>query len=501
MYRVSPALALCALPLLLGSAFRYAEDRAPGIVNPLFATTMSEARVNELIFDGLFADDPQLASEGRMVERYDLAPDCKAMTLHLRPGIVWHDGRPLSAADVVFTIQAMKSPGTASTEAGRAAWIASATAVDESTVSLTFVHPEFAPQDKLHFKILPAHKFQGPTVKRTDPFRAAPVGTGPWQLLSFNADNSISLAKNGAWMRDVGLDEVVLREVSDANYQAKLLLYESIEALVRVLPRDLATLRADRKVELYPYQTNSWWYVGFNESNGQLADPKVREALSLMVDVDALLAPVGTGERVTGPFVPSSPYYDHDVPVLPHDPNRAAALLGEAGYTFNGKNWIGGDGKQLQVRLVALQSLDTAQDVVINLQSQLQSRGIPVVPEFLGMVEWKDRVWGARDFDLVLSQWSFDRNEDVYEQFHSKGSRNFLGYANPAVDKLLDDARVATDPQQKKAMLRELHRTVEADHPMVFLWTLDSWAAMSVRVKNVTVHPFYFFTWAPAWSL
>ena len=76
------------------------------------------------------------------------------------------------------------------------------------------------------------------------------------------------------------------------------------------------------------------------------------------------------------------------------------------------------------------------------------------------------------------------------EQFHSSGSRNFIGYQNANVDGLLEKARLATDPQQKKALFRDVHARIAKDHPMVFLWTLDSYAALSTRVKNVSmVHP------------
>lgn len=494
------ALALLGLPALAGP-LRYAEDRAPSIVNPLFATSMPEARIDELLFEGLFTDDLELRSIGRLAESSTVAPDLKSMTIKLRRDVKWHDGEPFDADDVVFSIAAYRDPTTASSEAGRVSWIAGAVAQDPYTVVLTFQKPEYAPQDKLHFKILPAHRFKSAAVKRTDPFRTQPIGTGPFKLASFNDDNSITLAAHDQHWKKPGLAEVVMREVSDKNYQSKLLLYESLEALVRVLPRDLATLQNDRKVELYPYQTNSWWYFGFNLKAKGLQDPAVRGALAKLVDVDGLLAPIGTGDRISGPFVPSSPFYNHDVPPVKHDPEGAADLLAGAGYTFNGRTWVGRDGKDLKLRLVAPANLETAQDVVINVQSQLQSRGITVEPTFLGPAEWKESVWRDRGFDLVLSQWSFDRNEDVYEQFHSRGTRNFTGYADAAVDKLLDEARVATDPQQKKSLLRQVHAEVASDHPMIFLWTLDSYAAMSTRVKNVVIHPFYFFTWASDWTV
>ncbi len=480
--------------------FRYAEDRAPAIVSPLFTTTMSEARLNELVFEGLFTDDLDLRSTPRLAESWRVADDHLSMTIDLRRDVLWQDGQPLTANDVVFTIQAYQSRETGSTEAGRVGFIDTVAAQGDYTVVLGFTKPEHQPEDKLHFKILPAHRFDGPDVKRTHRSRSTPIGTGPWRVVGFNDDNSITMVRHKEYYDEVGLTEVTMREVADKNYQAKLLIYESLEALVQVLPRDLAALQNDRKVELYPYQTNSWWYVGYNLREERFQDQRVREALSCFVDTGRLLAPVGTGELLTGPFVKSSPYYNHDVPTQKLDVSRGKALLQEAGYTLTGRQWTK-DGQPLKVRLATIENLETAQDVVIQLQAQLQNNGVSVETEFLGSAEWKQRVWRDNDFDLILSQWTFDRNEDIWEQFHSSGARNFVGYSNPEVDAKLDEARRVTDPQQKKALLRQVHADVASDDPMIFLWTLDSYSAMSVKVKNVVVHPFYFFTWARDWSL
>ncbi|MEN0061552.1 MAG: ABC transporter substrate-binding protein [Myxococcota bacterium] len=501
MIAFAMGLLVAGLSTAQGAPMRYAEDRAPAIVNPLFATTMSEARIDELVFDGLFSDDQELRSVPRLVQSFELAADQQSMTLRLRQDIAWHDGQPFDSGDVVFSINAYRDKGTASSEAGRVAWIAKAEAMSPHVVRLQFVKPEYAPQDKLHFKILPEHKFSSTTVKRSDPFRARPVGTGPFKVESFNDDNSVSMSRHMQRWDPAGIEEMVMREVSDKNYQAKLLVYESLEALIRVLPRDLATLQNDRKIELHPYQTNSWWYFGLNERRAPFGDVRVRQAIALMMDVDKLLKPIGTGDRVSGPFVTSSPFYNHDVPLLPHDPNKAATLLKSAGFKFDGENWKQPNGKPLTIKLVTLSNLEAAQDVVINVQSQLQNQGVKVEPEFLGMAEYRARIWGNQDFDMLLSQWSFDRSEDIFEQFHSRGSRNFTGFSDATTDKLLEQARGTTDPQRKKALMRQAHRQISAGQPMVFLWTLDSYAAMSTRVKSVTIHPFYFFTWASDWKL
>ena len=146
-------------------------------------------------------------------------------------------------------------------------------------------------------------------------------------------------------------------------------------------------------------------------------------------------------------------------------------------------------------------TLESAQEVVINLQSQLRSGGVTVEVEFLDEAEWKARIWRQQDYDLVLSQWSFDRNEDVREQLHSDGARNFGSYSNPEVDALLNEARATRDPQVKKAALRKVHALASQDSPMIFLWTLDSYSAISTRVDDVVIHPFYFFAWVRQWHM
>jgi peptide/nickel transport system substrate-binding protein len=219
-----------------------------------------------------------------------------------------------------------------------------------------------------------------------------------------------------------------------------------------------------------------------------------------MVDVEALLAPIGTGDALTGPYVKSSPYYNHDVPAWGYDARAAADLLQRAGCTQEAGHWMR-NGQPLTLHITAHQTLESSQEVVINLQSQLQSAGLDVEVEFLDEAAWKARVWREHDYDVVLSQWTFDRNEDIRDQFHSEGARNFSGYASKAVDILLDKARDTTDPQEKKAALRDAHRMIHDDAPMVFLWTLDSYAALSTRVRSVVIHPFYFFTFVQNWRM
>ncbi|HCH66032.1 MAG TPA: hypothetical protein DFR83_24735, partial [Deltaproteobacteria bacterium] len=175
--------------------FRYVEDRAPAIIDPLFTTTMGEARLQELVFDGLFTDDRNLKSTPLLASGIEVSEDRLSAEVTLRSDVRWHDGQPFRASDVVFTIEAMQNPATLSPEGARVAWITSVEATGPHSVRFTFDRPQPNPADRLYFKILPAHVFQGTVVRRNDPFHTRPIGTGPYRIERFETDHSIALSK------------------------------------------------------------------------------------------------------------------------------------------------------------------------------------------------------------------------------------------------------------------------------------------------------------------
>jgi peptide/nickel transport system substrate-binding protein len=113
-------------------------------------------------------------------------------------------------------------------------------------------------------------------------------------------------------------------------------------------------------------------------------------------------------------------------------------------------------------------------------------------------------VFEDHDFDLVLAEWTFDHSVNIYSLFHSTeagaGQNNLGGYANPEVDRLLEESRAAPNSEALRAVYGELHRILHRDIPYVFLWSLHRYAAVSSRIENVRLHPFYFFTHVGAWK-
>lgn len=498
------ALALSVAGHAGAGGFEYAEDELAYSLNPLHELSMAETRLNELLFESLWGPGYDGYPEPRLADAYEQAQDKKSMTVFLRERLTWSDGEPLTADDVAFTIKAYQNPKTGSPDRSRLAFIKKAEVVNRTTVKITFVDPEHDPLEKFYFKILPKHRFDNTAVQRTHPFWFKPTTSGPYELKAQDL-GTWSLQTNPYAMREPGVGEIKVREMPDKNQQVSSLGYGYIQAMINVPSQYLAEVERSRNADLIPYQSKSWWYVGMNLKDPDLKKPAVRSALARAVDLDESLSLIGEGYRISGPFVPSSKYYNHaeSVQLVEQDVGEAAALLESASMSQEAEGFWGAKGKPLKLRIFYRAGMgDQGQTVALNLQAQLRRFGIDAAdPVAMDKAVWNEKVFVERDFDLVLDSWSFDKNENIYDLFHSSGTQNFVGYANKEVDKLLEKAIAETDPAAKVVFMQEAHRVLAQDLPYMFLWSLRSYTALRREVESVFIQPFYYFSQFPDWQL
>jgi peptide/nickel transport system substrate-binding protein len=508
--RTSAAAAVLFTAVVFSSAvaaddpFEYAEDELAFTLNPLHESSMAETRLNELLFEPLWGPAYDGAPEPRLADAYEVDEDRKGMTIFLRENVSWSDGRPFTSKDVVFTIRAYQNPKTASPDRSRLAFVKKVEEKGDFTVKVTFVDPETNPLEKFYFKILPAHKFTGPAVERSDPFWYKPIGTGPYKLATQDI-GTWSLLPNKDALREPKIRTVKVREMPDKNQQVSSLGYGYIQAMVNVPAQYLAEVERSRNADLIPYQGKSWWYLGMNGRHPVLEKVAVRSAISRAVNVNEALELIGEGYRISGPFVPSSKYYNHSetVPLISSDSAEAAALMEQAGFKNETGTWADKKGRPLALRLFYRSGMGEAgQTVALNVQSQLRRFGIQASdPVAMDKAVWNEKVFQAGEYDIVLDSWSFDQNENIYDLFHSKGTQNFISYKNKEVDDLLAKAVGETDPTAKVLYMREVHRLLAQDQPYVFLWTLRNYTALRREVESVFVQPFYYFSQFPDWRM
>ncbi len=508
-------LGAAALMVLLGAVavaspgaaedpFEYAEDELAFTLNPLHESSMAETRLNELLFESLWGPGYDGAPEPRLADAYEVSEDKKSITIFLRESIRWSDSTPFTAKDVVFTIRAYQHPKTASPDRSRLAFVKKAEDKGEFTVKVTFVDPEPNPLEKFYFKILPAHRFDGPAVERSNPFWYKPIGTGPYKLATQDI-GTWSLLPNKQALREPKIRTVKVREMPDKNQQVSSLGYGYIQAMVNVPAQYLAEVERSRNADLIPYQGKSWWYLGLNTKHPVLQNVAVRSALARAVNVDEALGLIGEGYRISGPFVPSSKFYNHaeTVPLVGNDTLEAAELMKGAGFTDESGSWTNKKGEPLTLRLFYRSGMgESGQTVALNVQAQLRRFGVKASdPVAMDKSVWNEKVFGAKEFDIVLDSWSFDENENIYDLFHSGGTQNFITYKSKDVDDLLAKAMAETDPTAKVAYMKEVHRLLAQDQPYVFLWTLRNYTALRREVESVFVQPFYYFTQFPDWRM
>lgn len=497
--------------------FTYVEDNEPSSLHPSYVRKMVEVRMNELIFEGLFTTDQYLKPVGELAKQWTVRRDNKAIDIELYERY-WHgpERRPVTADDVLFTIQALQDERSQSTKARAVSFIRRAAATCAAgtdpcrNVRLEFTRPIPEPERFLVFKILPAHKFPvgKPLKMRGDPFHRQPIGSGPFKFLR-RSENIIGLERATEAEDANLLSRVNAQFMPDKELQVRILNFGNIHSVIRILPKDRAVVEKNQKVSLKPYSTFSWWYIGLNHRNPHLQDLNVRKAIAMAIDrTDIRKSTLGDGETITGPFSPRSPYYNKEV--KPHETSglrkrarakKIEALMRKAGYRRERRGPRYFVKKKFRVNLTMKVSSDLRpyQLAVLNIQTALQRAGFRVSLRWLEASAYQQVVREKKDFDMTVSQWTFSQNADVRPLFHSEGRLNYINYRLKEMDRRLDEARSAQDPDVLLAINARIHELAHDDLPYIFLWSLVDYSAVSRKLSGVRIHPYNYFAWTDSW--
>lgn len=251
-----PALAvtLTAADASAGEPLKYAEEQMPNSLNPFFAENMMAERLLELVFDNLVGENKYGKKEGRLAKSWTVAKDKMSIVFQLRKGVTWHDGKPFTSEDVVFTINAAKDPKTIFLKKDGYGTFNKVEAQGPHKVKFTFTLPIADPTERFSWKVLPKHKFKGTTIKPTDPFNAKPVGTGPFRVTKATG-KQVRMKRHKKYWRKVKVDGVFMQQIPDRNNQLELLQLGGLDAVVIVRPKDVPELERVKSVKLYPYST------------------------------------------------------------------------------------------------------------------------------------------------------------------------------------------------------------------------------------------------------
>lgn len=512
------ALAVLAGLASVGASLSFYEESLPSSLNPLYATSMSDHRSQELVFDRVYYHNPidnQLVS--RIVEKGEVAEGGRAWKLTLKSGLKWHDGTPLTSKDVCFTVKAMLDPGTTSQIAqGYRAVLSDC--VEESTqvAVVRFTKVFHNPKERLGFAVLPAAAFEGKTaIVPDDDFSVRPVGSGPYK--GSRGKRGVTFEGYGNTHHQPALATLALQEGGDPIVQVTTLRNNGVQGIVAVPPPLRADVSASDEMQLKSYDLRSWWFIAVNTKKGALADKRVRQALNLAIDrsdLRQLSIGVKPGEQnspcelISGPFVQSSPFYNRSVPVKEKSDRAAsAALMQSAGLKQVGGKWQF-NGAPVTLNIGMLSSLNVeAPDLLQQISNQLGAAGFDRVEQRISQDDWNRKVITGKavEYDLLIGKWSFGVVEDVNDLFSTrsgaKGALNIFNYSNTAVDAALTEYAAARTDTAANDAYHKLHALVADDLPYLFLWKLDTKSAWRTEVRNNTIAPYFYWTEVDAWRV
>jgi peptide/nickel transport system substrate-binding protein len=499
-----------------GGNLNYGEYGRPATLDPVTSNEMISLRLTELIFNGLVGINEKQELVPELAEKWEYSADSRTYTFFLQKDVMWHpkegeEPKPFTADDVIFTYKIMMHPKTITPLKVRYEFILAVEKLDDYTVKFTLKRPILNALAKFSFKVIPKHGPSNPLyLTREDPFVRNPIGTGPYTLKNITAEREIVLNANENYFKGrPHIDKLIAKPFADQNIMTQALMFNAIDMIVLVNPRDIPEIQGDKRFILQPYNALSYSFFGYNIRRPLLADKRVRKAFSHAVNRQEMLDSFfnGQGTIISGPFAPGSWAYNLDVQPLPFDPEKAKALLQEAGFSRGADGFMQKDGKRLALSLkVPIEKESEAvKRVVLAFKNYLKNVGADIKVEFKEWQAWKEDVFFEHDFDIIFAIWVFDDSADISSLFHSgeigAWKNNFGGYSNPEVDSLINESKLTLDHEKRRTINRKLHATLAEENPYTFLWTLTNYAAYHKKVRRVAIHPYKFFSYSDDWFI
>lgn len=493
-----PAEGAAAAPVD-GDTFIEASIGEPSNLLPVLASDSASSDINGLVYSGLVRYDKNFILEGELAKSWEISADGKTITFHLRDGLKWHDGEPLTSADVLFTYQVYVDPKTPTSYAEAYRQVTGASAPDPLTFVVSYDQPYAPALASWGVSILPKHLLEGTDITKS-PLSRAPVGSGPYVFKEWKAGEKVVLEANPDYFEGRPyINRVVYRIIPDQSTQFLELKSGGLD-FMGLTPIQYKTQtdtpNFKRNFNKFRYLSFSYTYLGYNLERPLFKDRRVRQALTSAIDKQEIIDGVllGLGQPATGPYKPDTWVYNDKVRRYPYDPQKARELLAEAGWQdTDGDGVLDKDGQKFSFTIVTNQGNDLRAKTGEIIQRRFREVGVEVK---LRVIEWASflkEFINPGNFDATILGWSTGPEPDQYNIWHSSktGPRelNFVKFRNAEVDKQLELGRRTFDQAERKAHYDKIQEILAEEQPYTFLYVAESLPAVAKRFHGIKQAP------------
>ncbi|MBW2014337.1 MAG: peptide ABC transporter substrate-binding protein [Deltaproteobacteria bacterium] len=430
------------------------------------------------------------------------------LLFHLRPGVRFHDGHLFDAYDVKFTYESIMNPKNLSPRIADYEPVKSVTVINPLTVKIVYKRLYSPAMGTWGMGILPEHLLNHNALKeeahrlgkdsntfsmRQSRFNRHPVGCGPFRFQEWKSDQYIILNRfDGYWEGPPNYNKYVFRVIPDRLTQEMEFYAGTIDGY-DVQPHQVKRLEKDQRFQSFSGTAFGYTYIGYNIRRKPFDDPRVRRALGMAIDVDKIIDYVlyGQGERITGPFVKQTDYYNHNIEPVPYDPQGALTLLAAAGWKPDKQGWLTKDGNKFQFTLITNNGNDLRKAILAIAQDAWKQIGMDVHTDLL---EWsvfiQERVNKA-DFDALILGWQMGIDPDLYQIWHSSQTNpyqlNFVSFKNKEADDLIIKIRQEYNHNRQVRYCHRLHEIIAKEQPYTFLYVGKWTAVLDKRIVIKTI--------------
>lgn len=488
----------------------YGLDFEPSGWDPHVNQAVEAHRMIMNVFDTLVYQTVDGTFYPGLAESWEVAPDGKAYTLELKKGVKFHDGTPFNAAAVVFSFNRMKAPETKSQLAASLLGpYESATAVDDSTVRVSFKEPYPAFMDSMSYAWL-APVSPAAVQKFGADFGRNLVGTGPFRQKEWVARERFVIERNPDYAWGPGffthqgtarIQEITFRFVSDLSTRMAAVEKGEMQVAMAVEATDLSRLKVNPRITAYRTVTpGAPKSLYLNMSTDTLKDLKVRQALIKAVDKKAIISTLQADVYTPafGPLSRVSPGYDKAVETAGYDFDLAAArkLLDEAGWVAGSNGMRARDGQQLQLKLASLPTKRDP-DLAQFLQAMLKEVGIDLTIQVAPAFPQLSAVIKENNYDIVPSWWVQSDPTLLTQLYHTKniGANNWSKSGLPDLDKMLDAMDVEPDRPRRLAAVGQIQKRIMDQALTVPLWDYADLVITSASLTGLVFNAAGQYSW------
>lgn len=487
-----------ALAPAVGGSYTEGSVGTPQFINPLLASYNDVDRdLAALIFNGLLKYNNEGVLVPDLAEKFQISPDGKIYSLKLRQNVVWHDGEPLTADDVIYTVANIQDPVWQS-QLKSALGNVQVEKIDDFTVRFTLKESFGNFLNNLTFGILPKHSWQ--TVPSSNATLAElnkkPIGTGPFKFKSFNKDKNgnirtYTLIRNdNYYLEKPYLNEINFKFYGDFETAAKALANGNIQGL-GLLPKEYLNKAEENKgLKFYSLSLPQYTAIFFNTKKSEaLKSQGVRQALAYAIDRQAILDQSldQKGVIINGPILPGFIGYHPEIKKYNYEAETARGLLDKAGWKTGDDGFRHKGEEILQFTLTTVEKIEYTKAIEI-IKNNWEALGIKVVTEIIPKDRIRTDTIEPRNYQALL--FGEIIKSDPYPFWHSSQTQspgtNLAVWANHEVDQDLEEARLSNDPENINKKYLHFQDILAENVPAIFLYNPIQIYPVDKKIQGIT---------------